>query len=144
VDCPHFGCCNRYKTYVRAHLSSQVGLEVVASGTKPTQLCSYVGRTILQQVFMRTQEVKMRTKRGGGEEGGVSPPSRNYEFLRTRYVITTNAINPLRVIVMTIPTYVEIRRKKFKRGGMRGGLPPHEENANLSLFYVPKPIYVRR
>ena len=106
---------------------------------------SYVGRTILQQVFMRTQEVKMRTKRGGGEEGGVSPPSRNYEFLRTRYVITTNAINPLRVIVMTIPTYVEIRRKKnLKGGGMRGGLPPHEENANLSLFYVPKPIYVRR
>ena len=34
-----FWCCNRYKTYVRALLSSQVGLEVVAIGTKPTQLC---------------------------------------------------------------------------------------------------------
>ena len=73
----HFGTKATYELKT-SFLYSQVDLEFVANGTRATRM-SYV----------RTYEgaISQNAYKTGGEEGGVSPPSRNYEFLRTRYIL---------------------------------------------------------
>ena len=74
----HFGTKATYELKT-SFLYSQVDLEFVANGTRATRM-SYV-RTYEGAISQNAY------KTGGGEEGGVSTPSRNYEFLRTRYIL---------------------------------------------------------
>ena len=62
----------------------------------------FVCRTydIATSVYADARSQNADKKGGGVEEGGVSPPSRNYEFLRTRYVITTNPLMPLMPLLL--------------------------------------------
>ena len=74
----HFGTKATYELKT-SFLYSQVDLEFVANGTRATRM-SYV-RTYEGAISQNAY------KTGGGGEGGVSTPSRNYEFLRTRYIL---------------------------------------------------------